>query len=41
MSPMHFEAVAFDLFGTLVPAFPAARFQRSLAEMAGAVGVES
>jgi len=36
---MGFQAVVFDLFGTLVPAFPASRFQQSLAEMARAVGV--
>jgi putative hydrolase of the HAD superfamily len=36
---MRFEAVVFDLFGTLVPGFSQGRFEASLAAMAGALGV--
>ena len=36
---MHFEAVVFDLFGTLVTGFSEERFNASLAAMAAAVGV--
>lgn len=38
---MRFRAVVFDLFGTLVPSFPASRFERSLMEMAAAVGINA
>jgi putative hydrolase of the HAD superfamily len=34
---MHFQAVLFDLFGTIVLPFASERFHRSLAEMADAV----
>jgi putative hydrolase of the HAD superfamily len=37
---MRFEAVVFDLFGTLVPGFSEERFNASLAAMAGALGVD-
>ena len=36
---MLFQAVVFDLFGTLVPAFPSSLFEQSLGQMADAVGV--
>jgi putative hydrolase of the HAD superfamily len=40
-SAPRFRAVIFDLFGTLIPAFPGERFKRSLDEMAAAVGVDA
>jgi putative hydrolase of the HAD superfamily len=38
---MKYDAVLFDLFGTLVPAFPAVDFRRSLDGMAEALGMEA
>jgi len=38
---MRFEAVVFDLFGTLVPGFSEERFNSSLAAMAAALGVDA
>ena len=37
---MRFEAVVFDLFGTLVTGFSRERFDASLEAMAGAVGLD-
>ncbi len=37
---MLFEAVVFDLFGTLVPGFPLPRFHNTLTAMADAVGAD-
>ncbi len=37
---MGCRAVIFDLFGTLVPAFSSGPYERALAEMVAAVGVE-
>ncbi|MFC1452179.1 HAD family hydrolase [Verrucomicrobiota bacterium] len=34
------KAVIFDLFGTLVPQFPAVEFEQSLRDMAEAIGLE-
>jgi len=36
---VFFQAVVFDLFGTLVSAFPSLLFEQSLEQMADAVGV--
>jgi putative hydrolase of the HAD superfamily len=38
---MRFRAVVFDLFGTLAPAFPTPEYERSLVDMAEAVGVDA
>jgi putative hydrolase of the HAD superfamily len=37
---MRYQAVLFDLFGTLVPVFPEEEFRRSLNDMAEALGVD-
>jgi putative hydrolase of the HAD superfamily len=37
---MRFRAVVFDLFGTLAPAFSTPEYERSLVDMADAVGVD-
>ncbi len=38
---MRYQAVIFDLFGTLVPPFGTAPFERALAEIVAALGLES
>jgi hypothetical protein len=38
---MKYDAVLFDLFGTLVPAFPSVDFRRSLDGMAKPMGMDA